>query len=84
MCVHCYKLAGDKTRHDILSLLKEKALRVNDITELLEVKQPTITHHLKRLSEAGLVQMEKRGREHWYTLEMTNECFVECGLLNGI
>lgn len=84
MCVHCYKLAGDKTRLNILSLLKEKALRVNDITELLEVKQPTITHHLKRLSEAGLVRMAKKGREHWYALETANECFVDCGLLNGI
>ncbi len=84
MCAYCYKLASDKTRHNILSLLKAKTLRVNDITDLLEVKQPTVTHHLRRLAESGLVQMEKKGREHWYTLVMTNECFVECGLLNGI
>ena len=84
MCVHCYKLAGDDTRHTILSLLKGSTLRVNDITDQLEVKQPTVTHHLNLLAEAGLVQMEKKGREHWYTLVIGNKCFVECGLMDGI
>lgn len=39
-----------------------------DLTEPLGRSQPTISHHLKVLTEAGLVQGEKRGRWVWYAL----------------
>ena len=84
MCVHCYKLASDKSRHKILSHLKASPLTVNSLTEKVGVGQPTVTHHLKRLQKVGLVLMEKRGREHLYSLNSENECFTDCGLLVGL
>jgi DNA-binding transcriptional ArsR family regulator len=39
-----------------------------DLTEPLARSQPTISHHLKVLTEAGLVRGEKRGRWVWYSL----------------
>jgi ArsR family transcriptional regulator len=77
-------LAADPTRHRILSLLKGDGASVKALTARLGVRQPTVTHHLKKLEDAGLVRMEKRGREHWYFLEAHSECFVECGLLEGL
>lgn len=84
MCVHCYKLASEEVRHEILSLLKKKPRNVGELTEKLHIKQPTVTHHLKLLADAGLVRMEKHGRVHLYSLEADSECFSDCGLLRDI
>lgn len=40
-----------------------------DFMPLLGLKQPTVSHHLKQLVEAGLVRAEKRGRWTFYELE---------------
>jgi len=84
MCVHCYKLASDEGRHRILSLLKSKHRTVGELTAMLHVKQPTVSHHLKLLAEAGLVNVTKEGRVRRYSLMMKSECFNECGLLEGL
>ena len=84
MCVHCYKLASDESRHRILSLLKRAPLSVSDLTRELQVKQPTVTYHLKLLHNLGLIRMEKQGKEHRYSLVSDNECFVDCGLLESL
>ena len=39
-----------------------------DFVEPLGKSQPTISHHLKVLTEAGLVEGDKRGRWIWYRL----------------
>lgn len=84
MCVHCYKLASDEGRHKILSLLSKKPRTVSELTERLHVKQPTVTHHLRRLADAGLVRMSREGRVHRYALAKESKCFDECGLLKGL
>ncbi len=84
MCVHCYKLASDEGRHQILTLLKEHPMSVGQLTERLHVKQPTVSHHLKLLADAGLIRAEKEGKVRRYTLEVDSECFSECGLLSEL
>jgi DNA-binding transcriptional ArsR family regulator len=85
MCVQCYEVAGEKQRFKILSLLKEqKELCVADVADALKVRQPTATHHLKLLLDVGLVRVEQRGKERWYSLDKESECFSECGMLNGL
>lgn len=39
-----------------------------DFVEPLGKSQPTVSHHLKVLAEAGLVVAEKRGRWVWYSV----------------
>lgn len=39
-----------------------------DLTGPLDRSQPTISHHLKVLADAGLIQGERRGRWVWYSL----------------
>ena len=62
---------SDPVRLRVLSILAVAAdgeVCVCDFVDPLGKSQPTISHHLKILSEAGLVQGEKRGRWVWYSL----------------
>jgi len=60
---------GDPVRLRLLNLLAtsdDGAVCVCDLVEPLGRSQPTISHHLKLLREAGLVTVEKRGTNNWY------------------
>lgn len=39
-----------------------------DVQDLLGLSQPTTSHHMKILVDAGLVDVEKRGKNSYYTL----------------
>jgi ArsR family transcriptional regulator, arsenate/arsenite/antimonite-responsive transcriptional repressor len=62
------KAVGDPTRLRMLDLLaqQEAPLCVCDITPHFEQNQPTISHHLRLLREAGLIDTEKRGIWAYY------------------
>jgi len=57
-------------------------LNVNDLVEQMEgrVNQPTVSHHLKKLEEAGLVDVRQEGRYRFYTLNQAR-LTVCCGAL---
>jgi ArsR family transcriptional regulator len=60
---------GDPVRLQLLSLLAtrgEGAAGVCDLVEPVGKSQPTVSHHLKVLREAGLVTSERRGANNWY------------------
>ncbi len=62
------KALADPTRLRMLDLLAEQptALCVCDITSQFDQRQPTISHHLRILREAGLINGEKRGVWSYY------------------
>jgi ArsR family transcriptional regulator len=62
------KALADDTRQKIMSLCCCKQLSVSEIVDALEVAQPTVSHHLKILKNAGLVSSQRRGKEILYTL----------------
>ena len=62
------KALADETRQKIMSLCCCDYVSVNDIVEQLDVAQPTVSHHLKILKNAGLVRSERRGKQVLYTL----------------
>jgi len=62
------KALADETRQQIMRICCCKLLSVNDIVEQTGVTQPTVSHHLKILREAGLVKVERRGKEIYYCL----------------
>jgi ArsR family transcriptional regulator len=66
--VEFVKALADETRQKIMSLCCCKKLSVNDIVSQMGVTQPTVSHHLKILRDAGLVLVERRGKEIYYTL----------------
>ncbi len=52
----------------ILAASPEGEVCVCDFVGPLAKSQPTVSHHLKILSEAGLVRGERRGKWVWYSL----------------
>jgi len=66
------KAVADPARLRLLSLLMASPDReacTCDLTEPLGLSQPTVSHHLKKLAEAGIVTGERRGRWTWYRVD---------------
>jgi ArsR family transcriptional regulator len=63
-----FKALGDPTRLRMLDLLAQQPgpLCVCDLTPQFSQNQPTISHHLKLLREAGLIDSEKQGIWAYY------------------
>jgi ArsR family transcriptional regulator len=65
------KAVADPVRLQLLSLIrssKGQEACVCDLTPAVGLSQPTVSHHLKVLTEAGLVTRERRGTWAWFQL----------------
>jgi ArsR family transcriptional regulator, arsenate/arsenite/antimonite-responsive transcriptional repressor len=62
------KALADETRQKIMQICCCKQLSVTEIVEQIGVSQPTVSHHLKILRDAGLVRAERQGKEIYYSL----------------
>src|ERR1044072_7199386 len=72
-----FKALGDPIRLRLLSMIASRAggeVCVCDLTPAFDLSQPTISHHLKLLRQAGLIDCERRGTWGYYWLlpEMTD------------
>jgi len=74
------KAIADETRQKIMNLVCCNSLSVNEIVEKLDVSQPTVSHHLSILREAGLVNAREEGKQTFYSLNQENIA-VCCGQL---
>ncbi len=63
-----FKVFADPTRLRILEALREGEKNVSSIIEKLELKQSTVSQHLRMLKECGVVSSRKNGREIHYRL----------------
>lgn len=63
-----YKSLADESRLRVLSALRTAALNVQELTQILSLSQPTISHHLRVLQSASLVQSKKDGTRVYYSL----------------
>ncbi|AKL94109.1 transcriptional regulator ArsR family [Clostridium aceticum] len=82
-----FKALSDENRLKILKILNCGELCACDIQDHLNLTQPTISHHMKVLQQAGLVNIDKRGKWMFYSInpvkaqelckfvkEITTEC----------
>ncbi|WP_030191361.1 ArsR/SmtB family transcription factor [Streptomyces violaceorubidus] len=72
-----FKALGDPVRLRLLSMIASRAggeVCVCDLTPAFDLSQPTISHHLKLLRQAGLIDCERRGTwvYYWLVPEMTD------------
>lgn len=74
------KAMADETRQDIMRLLCCQRLCVGDVVTRTGVTQPTVSHHLGILREAGLVNVEREGKQVFYTLNQ-DAVAICCGSL---
>ena len=64
-----FKALADPTRVAIVNrLTTSESVCVCDLTAAFDLSQPTISHHLRILREAGLVEAERRGTWAYYRL----------------
>ena len=67
-----FRALGDPNRLRLLSAIASREggeVCVCDLTEPFDLSQPTISHHLRVLREAGLVASERRGTWVYYSLK---------------
>ena len=63
-----FKALSDENRLNILRKIAETEICACQLTELFNLSQPTISHHLKVLITAGLINVDRRGKWCYYTV----------------
>src|SRR5512143_4066806 len=74
------KAMADETRQTIMKICCCNWMSVSEIVDHLRVTQPTVSHHLAILREAGLVNVREEGKQTFYSLNQENIA-VCCGQL---
>jgi DNA-binding transcriptional ArsR family regulator len=67
-CVTALRALGEETRVRIIGLLIDRAMDVGAISDALGVSPYNVSKHLRVLREAGLLHVEKDGRQRLYAL----------------
>jgi ArsR family transcriptional regulator len=65
------KAVADPVRLQLLSIIRAAQPQmacVCDLTDAVNLSQPTVSHHLKVLTEAGLLTRQRRGSWAWFSL----------------
>ncbi len=60
---------ADPTRIRILGLLAERPMYGQELAKVLDVKPPTVSHHIAPLVNAGLVRIRRENNYHYYELD---------------
>ncbi len=63
------KALADESRLKILGILANQECSVEELAALLQLKEPTVSHHLGKLKEVNLVIMRPEGNTHLYQLD---------------
>lgn len=74
------KAIADETRQKIMKLCCCVWRSVGELAEKTEVAQPTVSHHLAVLRDAGLVSARREGKQTFYTLNQDRVAYC-CGQL---
>jgi len=64
-----FKALAHESRLRLLGFLAQRARTVQELASLLDLTEPTTSHHLGLLREAGLVTLRVEGNLHWYDFQ---------------
>ena len=67
-----FQAIADPVRRDIIALLAEERLSVNTVAKNFEISRPAISKHLKILTECGIIEIKKEGRERFCQIQPKN------------
>lgn len=70
------KLLGDKTRLSIINILFHQEACVCHLVEILEMTQPNISQHMRKLKDGGLVREERRGQWIFYSVDIDDKPYI--------
>lgn len=65
----CFKALADENRLRMIVYLSDQERNVSELAALLDLSEPTVSHHLARLREAGLVNLRASGNQRFYRLD---------------
>jgi DNA-binding transcriptional ArsR family regulator/ubiquinone/menaquinone biosynthesis C-methylase UbiE len=65
--------AGDSLRLSVLQVLGQSSFGVLELCEICDMRQPAMSHHLKVLAEAGLVEKRREGNAIWYRRRLAED-----------
>ena len=65
-----FKAMANESRLRIVGLLAERERSVQELAELLSLKEPTVSHHLAALKALGLVSARAEGVTRWHALRL--------------
>lgn len=72
MCHRCFKQLGVKSKLEIFNTVKRsEEASVGEIVKRMNLTQPTVSHHLSKMEEAGLLKKTKKGRKVFYSVNIT-------------
>lgn len=66
-----FKALSDESRLKIVGALAANERSVEELATLLALRAPTVSHHLAKLKEVGLIEMRSEGTTHLYRLKTT-------------
>ncbi|WP_075980732.1 ArsR/SmtB family transcription factor [Bacillus massilinigeriensis] len=69
------KLLGDKTRLTIVSILQHRDCCVCEFQEIFDMSQPSISQHLRKLKDAGIVNETRKGQWVYYSLNQKSDLY---------
>lgn len=70
--IEILKVLADGTRLKIILLLSKQEMAVCELIAALNLSQPAVSHHLKLLKQAGLIQDNREGKWILYTINKEN------------
>lgn len=69
LALRFFKVLANESRLKILGILASRECSVEELATLLQLKEPTVSHHLNKLKELNLVKMRPEGNTHLYQLD---------------
>ncbi|MGO9606075.1 MAG: metalloregulator ArsR/SmtB family transcription factor [Candidatus Binataceae bacterium] len=64
-----FKALGNESRLKLAGLMADRDRSVQELAALVGLREPTISHHLAILKDAGLLALRIDGNTHWYRLD---------------
>lgn len=68
-----FKVLSDPARLQIVSIIAAEGcspITVGELVDKMHIGQPTVSHHLKKLAEVGLIERQQQGRSVYYTVQV--------------
>ena len=82
-----FKALGDPARLRLLGLIMgapDREACVCDLGQGFDLSQPTISHHLRQLTDVGLIEREQRGKWAWFRLRDDRLAALRTALGEGL
>ncbi|MDP4285249.1 MAG: metalloregulator ArsR/SmtB family transcription factor [Bacteroidota bacterium] len=64
-----FQAIADPTRREIIGLIAKKPMTPNNVADCFDISRQAISKHIQILTECGLLSLNIKGRDYYYTIE---------------